>query len=103
MSGNLAAIKIDRNHPNFILSRVPLRRFEDLDTSSFNSIEVVSSDNEKMAEDIYNIIDSIRDKHPTVHAGDIAIVFLEGSNKTNYTLADSLGGDNSSEIFLESS
>lgn len=82
--------KIDRNHPNFILSRVPLRRFEDLDTSSFNSIEVVSSDNEKMAEDIYNIIDSIRDKHPTVHAGDIAIVFLEGSNKTNYTLADSL-------------
>ena len=84
--------KIKREKSNFILSRIPLRRFEDLDTSNINNIEVVSSDgeNERMEDAIINIIDSIRSNHPTVHAGDIAIVFLEGGLKSNYTLADSL-------------
>lgn len=84
--------KIKREKSNFILSRIPLRRFEDLDTSNINNIEVVSSDgeNEKMEDAIMKIIDSIRSNHPTVHAGDIAIVFLEGEFKSNYTLADSL-------------
>lgn len=81
--------KIKRENSNFILSRVPLRRFEDLDTSSLNSIEVISSDSEELEEAILSIIDSIRHDHPTVHPGDIAVVFLEGS-KANYALADSL-------------
>ncbi len=84
--------KIKRENSDFILSRIPLRRFEDLDTSAINNIEVVSSDgdNEAMAENIFRIIDSIREHHPTVHAADIAIVFLEGGNQNNYTLADYL-------------
>ena len=69
--------KIKRENSNFILSRVPLRRFEDLDTSSLNSIEVISSDSEELEEAILSIIDSIRHDHPTVHPGDIAVVFLE--------------------------
>lgn len=81
--------KIKREDSDFILSRIPLRRFEDLDTSNLNSIEVVSSDIEKMEKTIISIIDSIRSNHPTVHPGDIAVVFLEGV-KANYTLADSL-------------
>lgn len=81
--------KIKRKKSNFILSRIPLRRFEDLDTSTFNNIEVVSNDNEEMEDTIISIIDSIRDNHPTVHPGDIAVVFLEGV-RANYTLADSL-------------
>lgn len=84
--------KIKRDESNFILSRIPLRRFEDLDTSSINNIEVVSSEgeNDKLETAITNIIDSIRSNHPTVHAADIAVVFLEGDLKSNYTLADSL-------------
>lgn len=84
--------KIKREKSNFILSRIPLRRFEDFDTSNIDNIEVVSSDgeNEKMEDAIINIIDSIRSNHSTVHAGDIAIVFLEGKFNSNYTLADSL-------------
>ena len=63
-----------------------------MDTSNINNIEVISSDgeNENMEDTIINIIDSIRSNHPTVHAKDIAIVFLEGGFKSNYTLADSL-------------
>lgn len=84
--------KIKRDHSDFILSRIPLRRFEDLDTSTLKSIEVVSSDsdNERMEGTIISIIDSIQSNHPTVHPGDIAVVFLEGGYKANYTLADSL-------------
>ncbi|MFR8711871.1 MAG: DEAD/DEAH box helicase [Anaerotignum lactatifermentans] len=84
--------KIDRTNSKFILSRIPLRRFEDLDTSTINNIEVVScdGDNEKIEEAIIHIIEAIRSDHPTVHPGDIAVVFLEGGLKSNYKLADSL-------------
>ncbi len=83
-------IQRDKKERKFVLSRIPLRRFEDLDTSDLHSIEVVSSKEEEMETNILKIIDSIRDTHPTVHPGDIAIVFLEGKNKNNYELADSL-------------
>lgn len=80
---------IQRLGHKFILSRIPLRRFEDLDTESIPSIEVISSDNKNMENTIIDIIDSIQVNHPTVHPSDIAVVFLEGCN-ANYALADSL-------------
>ena len=82
--------KIDRDKSNFILSRMPLRRFEDLDMSNINNIEVISSDDDNMEGAIIDIIDSIRSNHPTVHPGDIAVVFLEENFNPNYALADSL-------------
>ena len=82
--------KINRTDTKFVLSRVPLRRFEDIDTSQVNSIEVLSSSESEIQSNVLSIIDSIRAKHSTVQAGDIAIVFLEGSNRQNYELADYL-------------
>lgn len=82
--------KIERTDSRFVLSRVPLRRFEDIDTSQINSIEVLSSSESEIRSRVLGIIDSIRAKHSTVQAGDIAIVFLEGSNRENYELADYL-------------
>lgn len=82
--------KIDRKDSLFTLSRIPLRRFEDLDMSDVHSIEVLSSEDDELAKNVFKIIESIRSKHETVHAGDIAIVFLEGNNKANYELADHL-------------
>lgn len=82
--------KIDRSKSGFTLSRIPLRRFEDVDMSGVNSIELLSGIGDEMAENVLGIIDSIRIEHPTVCAGDIAIVFLEGGNKANYALADDL-------------
>lgn len=82
--------KIERSKSNFTLSRIPLRRFEDVDISGINSIELLGGNGDQMAESVLGIIDSIRSKHPTVCAGDIAIVFLEGGNRANYALADEL-------------
>lgn len=82
--------KINRDDSRFVLSRVPLRRFEDIDTSQINSIEVLHSSESEFQSKVTDIIDSIRAQHPTVQAGDIAVVFLEGNNKQNYELADSL-------------
>lgn len=81
--------QIDRSEDMFTLSRVPLRRFEDLDMSGIQNIKVLGYEDEGVKQEVYKIIDSIQETHSTVQAGDIAIVFLEGI-KGNYTLADEL-------------
>ena len=81
--------QINRSEDAVTLSRAPLRRFEDLDMSGIQNIKVLGYEDEGVKQEIYKIIDSIRETHRTVQAGDIAIVFLE-SSKGNYTLADEL-------------
>lgn len=80
---------VDRKSDTFTLSRVPLRRFEDVDMSDTKSIQVMECSGEAMESKIYSIIDDIRTNNPTVQAGDIAIVF-EGNSPANYDLADAL-------------
>ena len=70
-------------------TRAPLRRFEDLDTEGVESICVFDA-NDHIEKKVLSIIDTIKSKHPTVEPQDIAIVFLEGKNNDNYTLADIL-------------
>lgn len=81
---------INRTDSQFSLSRVPLRRFEDIDTAGIRSIEILDSNIDNFCNKVLEIIDSIRSVHNTVCAGDIAIVFLE-NDKENYKLADQLG------------
>ena len=80
---------VDRKSDAFTLSRVPLRRFEDVDMSDTKSIQVMECSGEAMESKIYSIIDDIRTNNPTVQAGDIAVVF-EGNSRANYDLADAL-------------
>ena len=80
---------VDRKSDAFTLSRVPLRRFEDVDMSDTKSIQVMECSGEAMESKIYSIIDDIRTNNPTVQAGDIAVVF-EGNSRANYELADAL-------------
>ena len=80
---------VDRKSEAFTLSRVPLRRFEDVDMSDTKSIQVMECSGEAMESKIYSIIDDIRTNNLTVQAGDIAIVF-EGNSRANYDLADAL-------------
>lgn len=80
--------QINRSNNRFELSRVPLRRFEDVDMSNVHSIEVLGSEWKDIANNVFSIIDSIRMKHKTVCARDIAIVFMGGNNCSNYELAD---------------
>lgn len=84
---------INRNEESFTLSRVPLRRFEDLDMTESNSIKVIGSEEDDIEKKVYEIIDAIKAEHVTVQPGDIAIVFLEGSSRANYVLADYLASE----------
>ena len=81
---------VNRDNNTFSLSRVPLRRFEDVDMSDNKSIEIIGCPSDEIESKIYTIIDGIKQNNPTVQAGDIAIVFLEGTSRANYTLADAL-------------
>ena len=82
---------IERSNNKFILSRIPLRRFEDIDASGLKSIEITpcSLGIPNVAKKIIEVINSIRKDHPSVEPEDIAIAFLGDSND-NYILADLL-------------
>lgn len=80
--------QIIRTDGNFQLSRMPLRRFEDIEISNISSIEVIETSSDYV-NDVIKIIDEIRKENPSVQAGDIAVVFLESTN-SNYKFADLL-------------
>ncbi|AYO19800.1 DNA helicase [Vibrio owensii] len=63
-----------------IISRDPLRRFEDIpDDYQSTSIYVVE-DARTIADSIFDVVTQIKAKHPTVTAGDIAVLFLDKRN-----------------------
>lgn len=78
-----------REGDKFLLSRMPLRRFEDIDSSGFVSIQIKSADIEMIYEKVLECLDEIITENPTVEPNDIAIVLL-GNNKMNYNIADNL-------------
>lgn len=63
----------------FQLTRNPLRRFEDLEAT--NTIELLASDKEDMAQRILDTIKIIRESNSNVEASDIGIVILADYNK----------------------
>lgn len=69
-----------------ILSRIPVRRFEDLNTADIPSIKIIEAKN-SIVKHICNTISEIREKFDTVEPNDIAIIILE-EGKSDYQLAD---------------
>lgn len=80
---------IDKKNGKYNLSRKPLRRFEDLEKSSLESIKLVESDRKNYSKKIIDIIEDIIDKNPTVKPDDIGIIFLENID-INYRLCTQL-------------
>lgn len=78
-----------REDNKFLLKRMPLRRFEDIDSSGFMSIQIKAAEKEMIHEKVIECIDEIIRTNPTVEPHDVAIVLL-GNNKTNYNIADTL-------------
>lgn len=78
-----------REDNKFLLKRMPLRRFEDIDSSGFMSIQIKAAKRDMIHEKVIECIDEIIRTNPTVEPHDIAIVLL-GNNKTNYNIADTL-------------
>lgn len=76
----------------YLLSREPLRRFEDLENEGYSSINLVKTRRES-GEDaetkIIEIIREIKAENPTVLCDDIGIIFIDDSKNT-YATADKL-------------
>lgn len=71
---------IKNTKDDIILTRQPLRRFEDLITQT--TIELLSYKNDKdIIDKIINIIEDIKSKYISVSVEDIAIIFLTSYNK----------------------
>ncbi|WP_272517934.1 DEAD/DEAH box helicase [Providencia sp. PROV221] len=62
------------------LSRDPLRRFEDIPNDFKSTSLHVLEDSEQSYERIISIIQSLREKHPNIEQGDIAVIYLDSSN-----------------------
>lgn len=80
---------VQRKDNKIILSRTPLRRFEDIEESGLESIRVMQSKREDMVKNVITIITEIKESNKTVQPNDIAVVFL-GNSKWNYHFADEL-------------
>lgn len=85
-------IEKSKKSPDYRLTREPLRRFEDIDKDSFQSVEIVKITDkfyENAAAEITSIINKIKSENPTVDTEDIGIILLDSGNDV-YSLADQL-------------
>lgn len=60
-----------------LVTRDPLRRFEDIPTNFESTRMYVLQDGVSISERILNVIEGIRDRHPTTQQKDIAVIFLD--------------------------
>ena len=80
---------VSRENGKFKLSRKPVRRFEDIDSSQVESLELRVSTLPDMSKSIMECIDDIRNNNLTVSQDDIAIIFI-GNDNNSYKMADQL-------------
>ncbi|MTI43440.1 superfamily I DNA and RNA helicase [Roseibium hamelinense] len=74
------------------LRREPLRRFEDISNSDFDSVAIIEEDTEsdqEVADLVIKAINEICEEHPTTTPDDIGIILVD-SGRTIYRLADKL-------------
>ena len=63
-----------------IVSRDPLRRFEDIPNEFQSTSLHLKGEKQNIASSIYTVVEEIKGRHPTVQPGDIAVLFLDKSN-----------------------
>lgn len=71
------------------LHRKPLKRFEDIDISTTNGIELIQVSDNDYIRTVLDIVEVIRQKNPTVRPDDIGIIFMENID-ANFKLASNL-------------
>lgn len=74
---------------NYILTRKPLKRFEDLEIEKIKTIELIKTGVDQYMDKILEIVGEIKEKNPTVTPDDIVILFLK-NNSQNYEFAEKL-------------
>lgn len=73
----------EQEQDNYSLHREPLRRFEDIESPSFE-VSFISFNKEEVTSYIISKIEFIKTNHPTVKPEDICIVFPIGNDIYNY-------------------
>ncbi|MEH6954476.1 DEAD/DEAH box helicase [Neobacillus drentensis] len=79
---------IEKTGDYYSFSREPLRRFEDVD-DDITSIKLCTAEVDNYLDKVLWAMRDIKEKNPTVEAGDIGVVFLE-NNDLNFNLAERL-------------
>ena len=79
----------DNNNDELHLTREPIRRFEDVETDNFESVEIVKSTH---TDEIVSIINKIIDKDKNTKPDDISIILLD-DNKKIYQYIDTLSNN----------
>lgn len=74
---------------NFTLTRKPLNRFDDIDTSKILSVEVKVENFDNYVKSVLDIITELKKQYSNIKPDDIGIVFLEG-DRDNYKMVDYL-------------
>lgn len=92
----LCGYDYNRNNDKFNFSRKPISRFEDIDTSLINSIDLRVKSFKDYSDEIIAIIEELKLNYKNVMPEDIGIIFLENENE-NYKLIDIL----SSKIYTK--
>ncbi|MGR0480946.1 MAG: DEAD/DEAH box helicase [Candidatus Electronema sp. V4] len=83
---------IEKKGEKYIFKREPLRKFEDLQDSKIQNINLITinyQDNEIASDKIKEILRQIRNDNPTVLPDDIGIIFIDNTKDT-YETADML-------------
>ena len=80
----------NRKDRNFTLTRVPLTRFNEFESEDTVDIMMIAHDGSNTVKQILDIIKDIRKQYSSVQPGDIAIVFVDSNNQSNYCIADYL-------------
>lgn len=82
--------EISKEGDNYTLVREKLRRFEDVENmQDVQPVEIFSVEHSDILKKVINVIADIKAKHSTVTPDDIAIVFVDNSNKI-YEMIDVL-------------
>lgn len=80
---------VKEDDDNYILTRKPLKRFEDLELQKVKTIELIKTEVNQYIDKILEIVEEIKEKNPTVTSDDIVILFLK-NNSQNYEFAEKL-------------
>lgn len=60
-----------------IISRDPLRRFEDIPQEFQSTTIHLTEDGQSISNSIFNVVEQIKERHESVEPGDIAVLFLD--------------------------
>lgn len=78
---------LKREVDSFVLSRSPLRRFEDLDAT--NTIKLLSCESNSSCDEILSCFENIKKENPDVRPEDIAVIIL-GNYRKMCAMADNI-------------